>query len=307
MQTIFITKNEVIGKYEGICNVVLSDHYYWYKKKNIPVKLSIQAKRVASSLFLEESKNHNFEYKVIKSGKEEFVFIAYDKSQIIKKLESLGISSEQINKIHFAQIEFAKLKQDLFVNENKTLTSIEGFITTVTKESSNQRHLANILKTKKLSSKTINVKIDDKKYLVFKKSIIALGILSVVLLTHLITSRVLLGNLKEQQNEIRIKYNLPSTNFELDSIIRKYQKIEDKQMRIRDIIQRVLAVSLKEGDYITRILQSDETIDFEFNFSDDARLKKHIKLLKDNKLRVVEKDIKGNTLIIKYPIKEDAK
>ena len=300
LETIFISKNEIIGNYHGIVNIILSDHYYWYKRKTFPVKFVWQAKKMASSMFLDESKNSSFDYEVTKIDKDEFVFLAYDKQKIIDKLEQLGIDINRVNKIHFAQNELIDIKQDLTISDGRVLSIVDGFVTILPSNEPNKRFLSSILKNIKLKQSGVNLKLDDSKYQVLKKPIIALVILNLVLLIQLISDRGILNNIKEYKSDILNNYDLPSTNFQLKSILKKYKTIDIEQQFIRNTIHRVLLMELKKGDFIQKLVYNKNSVNVEIKISELARIDKYKKLLNSMNIKPSKIEVQGEIVSITY-------
>lgn len=302
MEIVFVTKNEIIGNSTNIVNVILSNHYYWYKTKQLPVKFIFQAKQMAPSLFVDESKNNNFEYQVSKIDKNNFSFIAYDKVEIIDKLERLGLNTNKINKIYFAQDEFLDIKQDLNINQDTILSVIDGFVAVLALKNQNHRYVKNILKTKKLISKGINLKVDESKYEVLKKPIIALTVLCIVLMIQLFSDKGILNSVVLAKKDILSQYNLPTTNFQLKSIVKKYETIDKEQKFIRESIYHILTLKFNKGDFIQKILYNNDNTTVYIKVSEFERVDKYKKLLNEMNFKPSKFNMQNEIFVVTYSI-----
>ena len=116
---------------DGAVDLVLTPQFYTLRKEDLPVKYAYQAKKIAPSLFeglVEE--NGEYEYFVYKEG-EEWVFIAYDPSELIAFLRSKGIPPEKVRHVFFAQQIISQLGSPVSLGENSVLAPIRQTATIV--------------------------------------------------------------------------------------------------------------------------------------------------------------------------------
>ncbi len=110
-------------------NLLLTPHFYTLKKEAIPVRFAYQAKKIAPSLFDGYVDNlHECKYHVYKDG-EEWLFIAYNPSQIVQFLTTHKIPIAKVNKLFFAQELSSHFAIPVPLQNDEVLMDVDGIIT----------------------------------------------------------------------------------------------------------------------------------------------------------------------------------
>jgi len=278
---------------------VLLPQFYISKREQLPVKYAFQAKKLAPSI-LEESlpTEYDYDYLVKKEGKI-WQFFAYSPKEIENFLqECCGISASKIGKIYFAdQLKDVLKKLPIGVDEYNALTLVNGKATVVPRsmiDSDRYARFTNKLRPSSGFNFKSNSKVAQNSSL--SKGAIVASILSMLLGGAFIAEGFNYKNaIKTQQMKLGDIYeNYPQlqSNLTRDSIKKKYEAIEKKERKIRDLIDTYSQLTSKKSILDKLKLDKGKLI-AQFNVS-PAEVKKIISIAKDAKLKTKKVN---NTLI----------
>ncbi len=267
---VFITKDNHI-KLTKRCDVILSPEFYWVLRKKLPVKTVRQARKLCNSIFDDILPNGKYIFKVVKDGAY-FLLFAYDTSFILKNLEKIGIDTNMISQVYFAQNELSgdivySIKDKIFVNN-------DGIFALMPKNlfDGNAQNIDNI-KFEKLSN--IVFPIDKYNLLIDKKSlnfiIIALMVYISCITFELFIYKSDLNKMTKFKQSLYAKYNLPSTSWQIASIEKKINKIDSDEIKLRKKIYKILTLKLKPGEYFTNLVFQKKSFKFTIKLNQAKR------------------------------------
>jgi len=221
-------------------NVILSPQYYWIKKIEIPIKSLKEAKKVTSS--------------ILKLSEKDFYFDAIEIDDIfyaiaIRKDLDIKIDNKYIKSLRIAQCEFKDV-ECLNLPNNFSLQKVDGLFFCFPEHRKDCICVGNLLEKLELSKYSFNI-FDtvalSKKEISFL--FISFSLFIIMFIGKFISYSIVDSNLDKQYNELK-KYNLPLTNFQLDSIISDYKTQIDKQKKLRKYIKILNNIDLQNGEYI---------------------------------------------------------
>ncbi len=241
-------------------NVILPPSLYWVQKVQLPVKFVRDALKFLPSLFedqLQEGQEYN--YFTYKDG-ENFIAFAYKQDEILALLAKQGITKGNIEALYFAQSEFSHIKESIILNKEEVLTLKDGIVILLPKEwVSNVKALDTT--TLKLSKHQIELTqfgdLDKRKF--FTLSFILVLFIALFGFEYFATT-LESEKLAQKRVEVFEKYNLKATTFQNRALLKKYEKIEKKQRKIRKVVALISGVKLKEGDFLNLIFLKERKI-----------------------------------------------
>lgn len=230
MELLFITNEKVYGDISSNNKVILSPSFYWIKKKKLKLLFEFQATDYANSVFEGFLPDGEFQY-IVKKSDDEFLFLAYDKAAILEKLKKLGLETSNISSLYFSQFE---LKESLPLNvDNSSLVIIDDVVQIISQKLA-QNDIYLMLPSLKLSS--TNIHINSSVKFSFTPFLVFLFVLFVV---EYIAVTMDVSSIENKKNEIKKEYKLPTTSYELNSILSKYEKQDNEQKFIREALEKI--------------------------------------------------------------------
>ncbi|MDR3178256.1 MAG: hypothetical protein LBT96_04650 [Campylobacteraceae bacterium] len=273
-RVIFVdTKHIAIGDLNAF-DVILSPKYYWTKIETLPVKYAFQAKEYAPSVFEGFIPKGDYSYKAVKQSGN-FLLFAYDVKDILENLESLGVKSSYIRKVYFAQTEFANCSSDIKIDNKSVLAIRNGkVIKTPLTLSKQYISIKEALQTLKPSKNTIKL---GKFNRIYEKQGSLKGVICVLvfLITLFFGELLYLANIlnsqDSQREEILKQHSLPSTEIQLNALLKQQERINKEQKAIRDKISEVLKFPFLEGEYFSNVEASQAQISLVLHSNDKSR------------------------------------
>jgi hypothetical protein len=242
LKTILYTKdfNEKINE---PVNVILSPHFYWIKKIEIPVKSLNEVKKLAKNIFkLDEKKYKFFALKI----NNDYYAIAIEKNLNIK------IDKKYIKNIYIAQSELKDFNC-ININDKYTIKKIDNLLFCFPKKEC-KNDINQILQNIKLSKNKINIfnsiEINKKQFFLFKLSIF---IIAVYFIIQGIEYKKEINNLQTENLNLLKENNLPKTTFQLNSILSNLENEFKKQQKIKKSLEIISSTPLKKNEYFLKI------------------------------------------------------
>lgn len=260
----------------GKADIILSPIFYWSKFEKLEVKYAYQAKSYAASIFEGNIPRGNYIYKVFKH-EDGFIFFAYNSSEILKKLEKLNIKSSNIKNVYFAQTEFCDIKYPVAINHLEALCKSEEMVVKMPLRFFEQTNsIENFLQNHKLSNNAFQ--ISKVEGFLEKKEINLLSI-AVILLIFAFTYEFLslkntISSQKKQVANLIEKYNLPRTQIQRNSIIKRFSAEVKEQQNLRQKYYDIINLPLLQNEYITKLYMKDKKINLEVKTSSNQSISK---------------------------------
>ncbi len=259
MKTILYTKDFDEQINEDV-NIILSPHFYWVKKIEIPIKSIYTAKKVAKNLFDLNEKEYIFDaYKI---NNKYFAFA-------IKKNLNLKIPKKYIKGIYLAQIELFDF--DCINTKRFTIKKVDDIFFCFPKEDNKCKNINTILENIKLK-KRINL-----NYLSIDKSLIfSVLIFFVTFNIYFLIENIKINNsiktIENDKQKLIQKYNLPPTTFQLNSIYNDLITKYSKQKTIKKDLEFFSTTPIKkftklsfDGKKYMVIIQTDKNLNSYFS------------------------------------------
>lgn len=249
---VFIAKDTTVVLTQK-SDIILSPEFYWVIKKKLNIKHAWQVKKICPSLFDGMLSEGTYEYLVVKES-DAFLLFAYDSNYILEHLKKLGINTDFIGNIYFAQNEF--LKDNIYFIGDKVLVAENDIFMILPKTLVLDKGL-NIEQI--IFERLSKIKISVDKYNLFidKKSF-NLIVISLMLYISFVTVESFLhknslSQIHNLQTELYQKYNLPATSWQVDSIKKKSFTKHSEQITLRQNIYKVLETPLDKDDFFTNV------------------------------------------------------
>ncbi len=217
---------------------------------------------MAPSLFDGTLPSGDYEYTVFKIKKHEYILVAYDISDIKKRLKQLDIDMDLIDKIYLAQSELADENISARVNDTCGISSLDSvLIYTCLEFIQSNLTINDLIKNRKLTSNYIyskrNTKIEPKQLNLLLWMILLINSILILDSIKLLKSNKQL--LSQKENFIQSN-NLPQTSFQLKSIQEELQNIEKTQIDLRENIHYISSFKLNKTDSFKNITFSKNSI-----------------------------------------------
>jgi len=261
---LFFTKNS--PKYfTGDYSLILSPQFYWVKRVKLPVKSEYKAKKLAPSVFegsLPDSENYEYDVKYEKD-RDTFIVIAYSKEYIYKAIREKFSPKAKIRGIYFAQYELKDLKTCIAIDQEISLGNVDGLLiqvpsACVDSEENVRKYLPKVqLSTKKIKIDSLDDSSDVKDY-IYIYIFLGLFLVSQVLVYFAYKSD--LSKYEKLKHDLLVKYNLPKTSFQLNSIKKSLQKEFKEQKTIKNALLKLDKIKLNNDEKYMDILISKRSM-----------------------------------------------
>ena len=308
-RAIYIDKSTTdvkIDKNEKV-DLILSPAFYWVRREKLPVRYEFQAKKLLAGIFDGILSEGTYSYMAHKAdGENLYMVYAYDESYISSFLDKLKIDDSQIHSIYFAQSELSD-KGAIKIDDKNALIEHEGILVSillsVTKDA---KDIQSVLDSSKRSRHQISINRYASLYnsLPIKSlnTVAAVLILFIVLyIAELVLNKNSLKELYVKSIEIKREYHLPSTSFELKSLKRSLHKLASKEESIRESVEFVLNLPLKDKEHVRSLELKNLKLTIEVSLTEPKRAEE-IKNYWKRKLNIKSMKVKESILTAKIDI-----
>ncbi len=265
-------------------NVILSPSLYWVKKLSLPLQSVRDVKKLLPSVFEDTIPDGNYSYSVYKKDDAFFAF-AYDDKAIINTLKQKGVASVNIESVYFAQSELS-FEGALKVNETQSLYFKDDMLILLpccwVEESAN-------LDLDNLTLSKHNITLTQFGHIVDKSSIYKAGAILLALIflvaTELFITSSKVNELESLKEELFTKAKLQATMFQNEAMLKKYEKIDSKQKKLREEVSIILSLKLKPSENLKKLTLKNKTFVANFNKLSQASIDKIKKRLKSSGIK----------------------
>ena len=237
----------------GRKRVVLSPALYWVRAFELPVKSEKEAKKLLPSLFEEFLPEGDFHYYGYFEEGGRYIGFAYEEEKIRALATKKGVDPVSIEAIHFAQSELSPKMLPAKLSNEWILTSIDGIVVKLPRDDEKETKPLDLTA---LHPSKKSIKIERYKTPIEKKSLYSLSAIALAfaMLYTLQWYRLDQEKRRLQQLSEKIfqKYSLLPTMTQNRSILKKYEKIDKRQKKLR----KTTAALLKIPQYAGGSLQS---------------------------------------------------
>ncbi len=272
-RAVFVSKGDKFVR-NGKYSIILSPEFYWCKKAKLPVDSISKAKKLAPSIYDGSLPKGDYSYEVRKAG-DEFVIIAYDKAKILDQLKEIFPAQSSIKEVYFAQDALSDIKECTSINDKSALSNMDGIIIQVPRKCTDTTStVADYLDGAKLNKNRIKLSASSNQ-LLQKRDILAaslvFGLLFLSFLSEYIIYKKEIAKLEDKRSQIVKQNGLPPTMIQIRSIKKSLGKKYAQQKALRESINVVSKLDLKDGEYISKLDASSGDVDLEIHLSTPAR------------------------------------
>ena len=237
-------------------DIMLSPSLYTLTKEPLEIKYKRQAKALAPSVLDELLDEGEYSYDVFKDVDGVWVFIAYDKSKIIKLLDEFDV-----NRVYFAQQSFELFKHPISLNSNQALGLVDNIVTTIPKIAfgEGQRFLSfdnsftpnsGGFKLSKSSNDFIDIKSSIILSIIFMLFAISFGVEGYGYSSTISNQSI---------NELLEDYPSLQSKYSRDSILAKYNKIDKIERKKREFLKSISSI-VKYGAKLQTLIITDKAM-----------------------------------------------
>ncbi len=280
--------------------IILSPLHYWTKKISLPVKNEKEAKKIAPSVFDTILPEGEYKYIVQKCSDDNFLITAYDQNSIKKFLKQNGIKLSNISDIYTIDQVFNK-NGSYDINSHNDILLISDEISSIIPKNFIKEAQALPVNDFILPQKGLSISFyqeDSLSKKIYTNITIALVILSLFYSIDFFYTLYHLNKLTKKIDTLNTLYKLPPTTFQLNSIMQKIKKRDDRQSRLRDVANYLSRTKATKDDFLNSFTISNGYVNILYNTKDknkaDNIYKDVAKYLKD-----VSSSYDGSTLSIK--------
>ena len=257
-------------------NIMLTPQFYTLKREALPVKYSYQAKRIAPSLFdglLEEG--HKHEYFVAKE-ENTWLFIAYDLEKIQDFLHEKGLDLTLVSKMYFAEQARENFSAPVMTGDKEALVNFDEQLVMVPKAVLAD-DVSFIEPDESFTPKKgITLEGGEKSFLTKKESYTLAGIFLLFAFAFVFEGVRYDGENEEENAKVQallVSYPSLQSSYTRDSIASKYEDIDKKERKKREIIKRLSGMIFK-GSTLSSFKMDSKRFEASFVCSDAKILKK---------------------------------
>ncbi len=235
---------------EGGIDVILSPALYWVKRFTLPSVPLKEAKKLLPSLFEEFLPQGEYRYYGY-FDEDRFVGFAYDEERIKAVLESKGVPLSRVDKIYFAQNELDKDALPCKIGE-WVLAEVDGVVIKLPASFASQ---AKALDPRLKPHTAHKITIERYTKLIDRKTLY--GVLGVCMLflaaygAEFYKLHIQRIEIEKAKGELFSRYGLLPTTFQNEALLKKYEKIDTRQRKIRSLLAEVLRMPLPKGVYLS--------------------------------------------------------
>ncbi len=285
LKTVFLDPHSSEIKVTGKVNVVLSPAFYWVKKLALPIKSVGAVKKLLPSIFEDTLPEGTYSYYAYKK-EDLFIVFAYEDKLILDTLSQKGLKPANVANIYFAQTELDTIETDYKVDKNQNIVLKDDIVILLPSMLFEKSQYLDLKKTK-LSKHKITLTqfghiIDSKS--IYKITAILLAFIFLVVTELFITTQKT-AEIVTLKEELFTKYKLKSTMFQNRSMLKKYNNIHTKQMKIREYSSAILSLRLQSKNKLTQLTLKDKTLVANFSGVENGKERYIIKVLKNKKIQ----------------------
>ena len=233
-------------------DLLLSPQFYLMKKEKLPVRFSFEARRVAPSLLEELGADIHWSFEVFREGKDHWIVVAYNPSEILDTIEKAGLSPDRIGKLYFAQQFIDDLETPLQLDDQRALIVMDGTVTLVPVSlvelgDSSPKKLDEMKRPSTaftLHGESGRVRLGSREALWISLALLLLG---VIWTTEGIRYRKAKTSLVEKTQKLTEQNPALASSIVRKNIHDQYAAVDRLQRQVRDTLRRIGRLISKES------------------------------------------------------------
>ena len=264
IDTIFLDTNSKKFEIQGRVNIILSPSLYWVKKVTLPVKYIRDVKPLLASLFEDILPIGNYSYHAYKEDNDFFIF-AYEDKVILDTLRDKGISSAELNNVYLSQSEFSNISDPIAIDETQSLYLKEDLVILLPSSFFDTQKSLDI---KSISLSKQNIRLNQFGHIVNNKSLYTLvGIFSLLIVLLSVEFFIVYDKtlkIRDLKDNLFAKHSLKATMIQNRSMLKDYNSLHERQMKIRLYTGYILALHLKDTQKLSLVQLKGKLLIAEF-------------------------------------------
>lgn len=264
-KSVFLDPNSPPFHLDEKVNIILSPSLYWVEKVTLPVKYLRDVKKILPSLFEDTLPIGDYSYSAYKSGDAFFIF-AYQDKLILDTLAEKKIMPLHVENIYFAQSVLGHIQDPIKINGSQSIYVKDEILLLVPSSwvrKSVDLDLSNIKHSRhSVTLAQFGHRVDSKN--LKKIAFIMIVILLLTATEYFITAQKL-AHITKLQDTLFTHYNLQPTIIQNQSLLKTYDSIHMKQMKLRTSISSILALELEPSQRLTQLRYKNNILDAEFS------------------------------------------
>lgn len=271
-KTIFLDHDSESYDTQEKLNVILSPSLYWVKKLSVPVKYLWDVKKLLPSLFEKHLLDGKYSYEAYKEG-EYFMVFAYDDKKILSLMKEKGLNSSNVADVYFAQSELNHLQKPVNISATGALMCKDDIVLLLQKEWMKELETLD-LETIELSKHKVILSLFHHivDSTVFYRLSVAVFVLGLMFLAQSYKVQSDVSRIKEQREELFSTYNLKQTTMQNEAVLKKYEALHARQMKIRTSIAKLTLLKLDRDEKLTSLELKDGKLLVEFQTKNAQKL-----------------------------------
>ena len=276
-KTIFLDYESDAYTSQEKVNVILSPSLYWVKKLSVPIKYLREVKKLLPSFFEEHLIEGNYSYEAYKEG-DHYIAFAYDDKKILSLMEQKGLTGSNVEAVYFAQSELVGLQNPVSISDTHALISKDDIVLVLQKTWLGDLEPLDV-ETLELSKHKVKLSlfhhIVDTS--IFYRLSVAVFVLGVMFLAQAYKIQSDASQIQSQKEELFSKYKLKQTMMQNKAMLKKYEALHTKQMKIRESIAKVIAPKLSGDEKLVSLELKGEKLIVEFQTKNAQKIENVLK------------------------------
>ena len=276
--------------------LILSPAFYWFHRERLDITPA-QARKIAPSIFEGMIPPGEYSYFVERVG-DEYHFYAYEDGKILAALQEQGIRPGQILRVYPLQMVFRDLQEPVAIGK-RVIVNEGGSVVALPRDIISSKVQEIDLNSLKLPKKGLPLRTYSTGAL-SQEQLVTLSILLLIALllygAQLLLHKRQLASLQSQEAVVRGRYHLPPTSIQLRNILASLEKIEARQLRIREVVEYLLQAPLAPEERF-HLVQIAKGVRVEIHLSSRKRAKAIERYLR-RKLDVTRVQLQGDRLLV---------
>jgi hypothetical protein len=234
-------------------------------------------KKLLPSLFEEHLLEGNYSYEAYKEG-DHYIAFAYDDKKILSLMEQKGLNGSNVEAVYFAQSEFTQLQNPVSISDTHALVSKDDIVLLLQKTwlgDLESLDLENFEPSKHKVKLSLFHHIVDTS--IFYRLSAAVFVLGVMFLAQAYKIQSDAAQIQSQKEELFSKYKLKETMMQNKAMLKKYESLHTKQMKIRQSIAKAIAQKLSADEKLISLELKGEKITIEFQTKNAQKIENALK------------------------------
>lgn len=277
--------------------VILSPALYWVRRFKLPVRSEKEARKLLPSLFEEFLPEGEFRYYGYFDG-DEYIAFAYEEGKIRQLLNQKGIDALRVEGFYFAQNECREDDCAIELDGRWVMEKVNGIVLKLPFTQKEEKKPLD-LKELPLSKKKVHIERFDspieKKTLYVLYSFFILFTLLYAVQYYKIDQEI--DKVQTRSKTLYKRYDLLPTTIQNRSILKKYEKIDKYQKKIRLVLASLFKLPYKNGMVLEKLSVEKKRVRARFGNVKDTRIFQRLQRYNPN-----IKQIKNSKLIVEIAL-----